>query len=213
MAEDNFSELIKRDAEIFVAHLLDVELLLRLLTPQATLEESASRAILETLDDIECLRFIAWCTDQNPEELGEDLTRAGVPNESAERIEKLLGRYGIYGHFLRRLNRSNQGYENELTRLSSRPVVTTFGRNAIVALQLYSHDRLVLSSNNSLDGLVTFIDMLMDTVNDTIKSINKMAPELLAKALDPETVAAVTSRVETLRQLTSTLVKKEPTSG
>jgi hypothetical protein len=64
-----------------------------------------------------------------------------------------------------------------------------------------------------LDGLVTFIDMLMDTVNDTIKSINKMAPELLAKALDPETVAAVTSRVETLRQLTSTLVKKEPTSG
>lgn len=200
MAEDKFAQLIRTDAETFISHLGDVDLLLGKLTPAETLEERTGHAVLEALDDLDCLRFIAWCTDRDYEELNAELSQLGVPAETISQVSAFLRRYGVYGHFLRRLNRSNQGYDNELTRLSSRPCLTIFGRNPILTLEFYSHDRLVLSSNNSLDGLLTLIDMLMDTVHDTVESLKRLAPDTVKRDLDVETLASLAKQIETLQR-------------
>jgi hypothetical protein len=212
-AKDSAKKRIKRDAEIFLSRLRDVELVLGALTPASTLDESYARLVSEKLDEIECLKFASWSTALAPEELGTELSEAGVPPDSMEGIKAFADKYRSYAGFLKRLFRGQQGYENELTRMKIRPAIYPYVDDAVIIMNFYSWDRLVLTSNNGLDGLVSLIDMLIDSANDTVDSINSMSPELLSAALDADTVSSMLERVETFKRLTSANAEEKPSQS
>ena len=118
--------------------------------------------------------------------------------EKIERIAAFASKYSAYDLFLTRLNRTNNGYENEITRLSSRPSVQTYGNNVMVTLRLYNHDRLLLTSNSGLEELVDLISMLIQVANDAVDSISGTAPKLIRKALNPKDVAELLEGAQTL---------------
>lgn len=202
MAEErDFEKQIRDDAETFVARIAEVERIIEGLTPASTLDESTSLAVMERLDDLGLLRFLAWCLSRTPDWLPQFLLKRGIQKDKVERIAAFASKYSAYELFLSRLNRANQGYENEITRLSGRPSIQTFGDNIMVTLRFYNYDRLLLSSSNGLDTLVTLIGMLIQTANDAAESIVSTTPELLRRALDPEGVADVLKGAQTLSQL------------
>ncbi len=211
--DDNAKNRIKGDAEIFLSRLRDVELVLGSPSPASTLDDCYARIVSEKLDEMECLKFASWCTYLDAEELDAELSEAGVPPDSIEGISGFADKYRSYARFLKRLFRSQQGYENELTRMKIRPAIYPYVDDAVTILNLYSWDRLVLTTNNGLDGLVNLIDMLIDSANDTVESINSTSPELLSAALDADTVSGMLERVETFKRLTSANAEEKPPSN
>jgi hypothetical protein len=201
MPEDTNSEKeIKHDAGIFLSRIGEVERIIEGLTPASMQDGPTANAVMERLDDLDCLRFTAWCVGHDAEWLSSFLTKLAIQPDGVELITAFASKYSSHDLFLTRLNRANQGYENELTRLSSRPSIQTFGNNAMVTLRLYSHDRLLATSSNGLDGLIELINMLIETANDTAESFEAFAPELLQKALDPDELLQILKGAEALRQ-------------
>jgi hypothetical protein len=202
MAEDSqFEKRIRDDAETFLSRIVEVERVVEALTPASTLDESTALAVLERLDDLDCLKFAAWCVSEGPEELSRFLGKLNVQPNGIERIAAFAKKYSIYDLFLTRLNRTNQGYENELTRLSSRPSIQTFSNNLMVILRLYNHDRLVITSSQDFDGLIELINMLLEVAIDTAESVNGSTPELLRSALDLADISEIMKRAQALNQL------------
>lgn len=211
-ADDKIRQVLKDDAVVFLSRLADVERVLQLLTPTSILEESTAHIVLRALDEIDCLKFAAWSVALDAEDLFKGLSEAGVESDAIKRIEAFAIRYRDYARFLTRLHRSDQGYENELTRISVRPSIQLYSQSAMVTLQIYNRDQLIVNSSNSVDGLLNFIEMLIDAVNDTTKLVGASAPELLSTVVDADALAGVLDGVETLKRLTSaTMVDKAKT--
>jgi hypothetical protein len=187
--------------------------LLEGLTLASTFDDLTASAVMERFDDLECLKFLGWCFDHSPEWLSRFLLKLNMQPEKVERIAAFATKYSGYSLFLTRLNRTNNGYENEITRLSSRPSIQTFGSNAMVTLRLYNYDRLLLTSNTGVEELVELISMLMQVANDAMKSISDTAPELLRDVLDPKEVTEILERVDTLRKFVEGIQKEAKQSG
>ncbi len=202
MAEDSqFDKQIRDDAQTFLSRVIDVERIVESLTPASTLDESTALAVMGRLDDLDCLRFVAWCVNEDPEELPQFLSKLNIQSVGIERITAFAKKYSIYDLFFTRLNRTNQGYENELTRLQSRPSIQTYSNNLMVTLALYNHDRLVVTGSQDFDGLVDLIDMLLQTANDTAESVSSSNPQALRRALDLADTSEVAKKAEALNQL------------
>lgn len=214
MAKDpQFEKQIKDDAGTFLSRIIEVEGIVDALTPASTLDESAALAVTERLDTLDCLRFVAWCVGEDQGELSTSLGKVGIQPDGIERIATFAKKYSIYDLFFRRLHRANQGYKNELTRLSNRPSIQAFSNNIMVTLQLYNHDRLAITINHDFDGLVDLINLLLEAASDTAESIAASAPEILRSALDRADISEVMRRAEALNQFAERVKTKAEQSN
>jgi hypothetical protein len=104
---------------------------------------------------------------------------------------------------------TDQGYENELTRVWSRPRLYLLGNEPAIELGIYSHDRLLLTSHNPLSGLAAFVASVLGAMNGAVERLNHLSPGLASDAVDAETTARLAERAEKFRQLTAPSENKE----
>jgi len=200
---------IVQDAEVLVSKMEEVEALLALLSPSGTSDDSIAEVITRGLDDLNCLRIVSVaCAD--PDMTAGALAEEDVDKSVAEQIGRFGRKYKAYGKYLTRLRRSEQGYTNELTGIASRPGLSLMGNDVTVELEVYSHDRLLVTAKNELDGLATFVSYVVGALNKTVEKLNELSPELVRGSLNGETVAEIVKRVDRFKELVSPIVKQEP---
>ncbi len=193
------ADRLRADAEMFLRNIGDVEKIIESFPPGMTPDEVSSNKLQQRLDEMKCLRFLAWCTHEPEEEVSARLRESHVPPESITRILGFSNRHRPLGDFLARLYRTDQGYENELTRLEALPVLYLTSRTPVVHLRIYSHDRLVISAKQSLSGMLAFAETIIDTIYDLVRYLKRVNPTLAADSVDREEVRDLLNTVEKLK--------------
>jgi hypothetical protein len=199
---------IARDAEVLISKMSEVEALLGVLSPTATSDDSVAQALTRGLDALDCLR-IAAIASAYPDTVANALTEAGADKSVVEQIRNFGARHNLYGTYLNRLHRSEQGFVNEFTRIVSRPTFNLIGATPELDIEIYSHDRLLVTAKNELDGLASFVSSLLGAMNRAAEKLNGLSPSLARGSLDEETITEIVKRADRLRELIPPIVNQE----
>jgi hypothetical protein len=198
--DEKLGAAFKEEAGQLLSKMSEVEAVLQLLSPRATYDDSVARLITERLDGLNVLRFVSLCT-LFPEDVAASLQGAGVDDQSIGLIKTFAMKYAPYGSFLRRLQRAGQGFVNELTGSAARPALNLLNNEVVLEVKLQSHDRVVLTAKDSLDGWVLYISSLLRQVNKAIESLKRVAPSTAPLSLDPKTVDELVETVHNMQGL------------
>jgi len=144
------------------------------------------------------LRFMGIVTFVSREDAEERLTAAGVTDTEIDTIREFVERYSHCQKFFLRTYRTDQGFENELTSATARPMLYVKSEQFVIDLALYSHDRLIVACKQELDVLMILIESLLSVVRSALKSSSDIRKDLPAKALEPNLVQRVVEAAESL---------------
>lgn len=197
------SQLLQ-DAKLFLSRRSDVEQILDSVSLIDAADGVKTKQLQQALDGLDCLRFTAWCIGQE-EELKTKLKEVGLSEDSQVEILKFSKKYSSLGELLVRLSRVDQGYENEFTRVVSRPLLYLKSGSMCIYLELYSHDQILIRSNQSLGGLMGTIGSLMTAARRAIEDANKLDPKLMRANLEDFDIKKFIDRMDKLREATVSL--------
>ena len=189
---------LRRDAENFLLKRRDVERVLDNLSYGKGCDDATARQIRRQLDDLDCLRFAAWAI-VFPDSVMKELLKLELPPASIDSIREFAQKYSLFGKFLMRLHRAESGFENEFTTLVTSPFVFVKSRRVGVQLEIYSHDKILVTATMELDDLLEFSKELIRRLRNTIEYVNKTNAELVSNALEAASIKEFLEVTEKLR--------------
>jgi hypothetical protein len=147
------------------------------------------------------LPLLILCTTLPADQVGRMLDDAAVPTESANAVKRFADRFRSLGDLFARAGRADQGYENEITSVSSRP--TLFLRTGTVTLDLevYSHDKLLFRSREDVGELVKVIALFLRHVCGALERARDLDQKLASGAVDPEVFDNFSTQADRLAEL------------
>jgi hypothetical protein len=134
----------------------------------------------------DALNFIAYAFGLDAEDLRQELQAVGVDSEAVGRIQEFLRDRALFKPVVRRSQRLELGYSNELTSLRFRPVLYLASGRRAFELRIFSHGHQVLRCAQEVGGILEFVTMLLDAIADSFDDADKIAPSLGAGALDKD---------------------------
>ncbi len=156
------------------------------------------------------LRFMAMCTALEREAVANLIEEVELSEDDSKRILAFADKYGSLGSFLTRMYRIDQGYENELTRLVTQPNLFVGSKEPWSRMEIYSHDKLLVTSRMELDGAFRFAATLLRHIRRSLEDLREIDTKFLQDVLKSEDVKRAQEHLARVIELTTPSSASQP---
>jgi hypothetical protein len=177
---------LRHDADEFLSRLPIMEQMLSTVSPRDVAAGFCFGDVEIQMMGTDALDFVAYAFEFSTKGLHQALTQGGLDTESIERVQRFIHDHAALKSVILRTQRLSNGFKNEFTQLNSRHLVYSRAGKMALALDIISHEHVLINSVQKVEDVFTFALLLLDTVGDALECANEFSSSLSSEALGDE---------------------------